>query len=190
MPDRTGGETVKKKKGAGLLIFFLILVIAALIVTVIFLLGKNKEKADNVNLGTKTGYSDSAGKRNVVVNKDNVEELIEQLSEEDFVEQGNYEVTMNTTWDFANGSSPSRNAYVENSITNTNDVYFDVYLADTEEKIFESPVIPLGSYIKNITLDKELSAGTYDCTIVYSLIDEDQTVLSDVSVAVVINVEE
>ncbi len=189
MPDRTGGETVKKKKGAGLLIFFLILVIAALIVTVIFLLGKNKEKADNGSLSTQAGYSDSAGKRNVVVNKDNVEELIAQLSEDEKVVPGNYQVTMNTTWDFSDGESTSRNAYVENSEANTNDVYFDVYLADSEEKIFESPVLPIGSYLKNIKLDKALDAGSYDCVIVYSLIDSEQNVLSDVRVAMTINID-
>ena len=181
MPDRTGGETVKKKKGAGLLIFFLILVIAALIVTVIFLLGKNKENADNGSLSTQAGYSDSAGKRNVVVNKDNVEELIEQLSEEEKVAPGSYEAIMSTTWHFYDGVS--NDAYVENSEANTNDVFFDIYLADTEEKIYESPVLPIGSFLKDIKLDKELSKGSHECVIVYSLIDEEQNVLSDVRIA-------
>ena len=91
---------------------------------------------------------------------------------------------------FVDGNSASYDAYVENSEANTNDVYFDIYFADSDEKIFESPVLPRGSYLKNIKLDKTLAAGSYDCVIVYSLIDEEQNVLSDVRVAMTINIEE
>jgi hypothetical protein len=190
MPDRTGGETVKKKKGVGLLIFFLILVIAALIVAVVILLGKNKDTTGNGSLNVDAGYSDSAEKRNVVVNKDNVEQLIEQLAEEDKTPVGRYQVSMTTDWHFADGESISGDAYVENVEANTNSVYFDILLADTEEKIYSSPVIPVGSYLKNIQLDKNLPDGTYDCVIVYSLIDEEQNVLSEVRLTLEINVGE
>ena len=186
MSSNTSGES-QKKKGSGVIIAFLILIIAALIVTVVFLLGKNRD-SQNISDSYSSSEGAVAEKRNVVVNKENVEEIIEQLSEEEKTPAGNYEVVMNTTWEFENGSSPSENAYVENAETNTNDVYFDILLADTEETIYASPVLPVGSYIENITLDKELEAGTYDCVIVYNLIDKEQNVLSDVRVALVINV--
>jgi hypothetical protein len=186
MSVQSSGEAKGKKKGTGLLVFFLVVVIAALAVTVVLLLNKNNEKAEN-NLTVSDGATPE--KRNVVVNKENVEELIEDLSEEQRVQPGNYEVTMNTTWNFENGSSVSSNAYVANSEANTNDVYFDVFLSDTGENILKSPVLPIGSHLEEVKLDKALKKGTYDCVIVYSLIDKDQNPLSEVRVGLTINVE-
>jgi len=188
MSVQSNGEKQKKKKSMGLLIFFLILLITALAVTVVFLLRKNNtDKVENII--TVSDEATPKEKRNVVVNKENVDELIEELSEDDRVQPGNYEVVMNTTWNFEDGSSASSNAYVENAETNTNDVYFDILLADTGENIFKSPVLPLGSHLEDIKLDKDLKKGTYNCIIVYSLIDEEQNVLSDLRVGLVINVK-
>ena len=127
----------------------------------------------------------STPKRNVVT-RDNVDEVIKQEVKDDIVAPQYYEVTMNTTWDFADGESASSNAYVANSTYNTTDVYFDVVLTDTEEIIYSSPVLPIGEYINDITLDKALDAGTYDCTVIYSLIDGEQNPLSTVRVALTI----
>lgn len=128
-------------------------------------------------------------KRNVVVNEENIEEVLENMTEKDKVRPGRYQVTMNSTWRFADGSSPSENAYVENVATNTNDVYFDLMLADTGEVILESPLIPIGSYMKNITLDKDLDPGTYNCVLVYHLVDEDQNTLSTLNMTVTVVIE-
>ena len=46
--------------------------------------------------------------------------------------------------------------YILIYVTNTNAVYFDIMRSDTEETIFESPVIPVGSHMEGITLDKAL----------------------------------
>lgn len=129
-------------------------------------------------------------KRNVVVNKENVETVIEKMEEEAVTDLPTYyEAKMNSTWYFEDGASPSTNAYVENVETNTNDVYFDVILSDTQEVIYESPVLPRGSYLQEIALDTNLSAGTYDCVIIYHLIDENQKSLSTVRFKLVIVVE-
>lgn len=185
MAVQSGGTAKEKKKGTGLLVFFLVLIIAALAVTVVVLFNKNKENASDV-----ATISEPAEKRNVVVNKENIDEIIENLDEEDKTPIGSYEVTMNTTWNFANGSTASKNAYVENDETNTHDVYFDVFLSETGENIYKSPVLPIGTYLKDIKLDKELQKGVYDCIVTYSLVDEEQNVLSTVSVGTTINIEE
>jgi cytoskeletal protein RodZ len=185
MAVQSGGTAKEKKKGTGLLVFFLVLVIAALAIAVVFLFNKNKEAASS----NSVTVSEPAEKRNVVINKDNVEEIIEQMAEEDKTPAGSYEVVMSTTWNFPDGSSPSGNAYVENVEANTNDVYFDITLADTGETIYKSPVLPLGSYLQDITLDTPLDKGEYDSIITYSLLDEEQNVLSTVSVGFTIIVE-
>jgi hypothetical protein len=171
------------KKGGVIALAICGVVIIALLGVVGVLLTRSKD-AENV------ATAETTQKRNVVVTPDNVEEVIEALDESDYVAPGSYEVTMNTTWNFKDGTSASDNAYVENSVDNTNDVYFDITLADTEENIYSSPVIPVGSHLEDITLDKALEDGTYDCVITYTLVDEDQNPLSTVRVKLTIVVGE
>ena len=129
-------------------------------------------------------------KRNVVVNRDNVEEVTEDMINQKYIEPGYYNVVMPMEWHFKTGDAVSEDAYVENVEENTNDVYFDVFLADDEsESLLESPVIPRGSEMESIALDKPLEAGTHDCVMVYHLIDEEQNTLSTLRVGFKIIVE-
>ena len=126
--------------------------------------------------------------RNVVVTPDNVDEVLADM-ENQKIQAGQYEVTMNTTWEFEKGDSASTNAYVENSTSNTNDVYFDIVRSDTGETIFKSPTIPVGSHLENITLDKALEAGTHECVLTYHLLDESGEPISklNISLEIVVN---
>ena len=125
-------------------------------------------------------------KRNVVVNKDNVEDALKVMEKHEFVPPGRFNAKMNSTWYFEDGTSPSSNAYVENSLRNSKDFYFDLILADTEEVILASPLIPIGSHMEDITLDKDLEPGTYDCIMIYHLVDEDQNTVSTVRMGVTV----
>jgi hypothetical protein len=174
----------KMTKGGAIGLVACGVVIIALLVVIIVLLATSKSTGNETAAGAETP------KRNVVVTPDNVEEVIQALEESDYVAPGSYEVTMNTTWNFKDGLSASDNAYVENSVSNTNDVYFDITLADTDENIYSSPVIPIGSHLEDITLDKELEDGTYDCVITYTLVDEEQNPLSTVRVSLTIVIGE
>lgn len=129
-------------------------------------------------------------KREVLVTEDNVQEVIEQMAEEEYVPFGSYTATMNFDWHFATGDSESYDSYVANDLENTNDVYFDIFLSDDRDNaIYESPIIPRGSEIRNIRLKTDLDAGTYDCVLVYHLVDENQNSLSTASFALKIIIE-
>lgn len=154
-------------------------VILILVLVVIFLLVDRRNEKD----------SEKVQKRDVVVNEENAEEVAEELIEKEDVRSGSYRAIMNSTWNFKDGTSVSENAYVENSETNTNDVYFDVQLADTAETIYESPLIPLGGYLDEIKLNKDLESGSYDCVLIYHLVDEEQETLSTLRMAITIIVE-
>jgi hypothetical protein len=154
-----------------------VVVIIALLGVVIFLLvGRGKEEPE---------------KRNVVVTQDNVEEVVQEMAVEDYIEPGYYETSMSTTWTFATGSDVSDDAYVANVEGNTNDVYFDVVLAEDEDQvIYKSPVIPRGAELENIALDTPLEAGTYDCVCIYHLIDEEQNTISTLRVGITVKVNQ
>lgn len=166
-------ERNDSRKGGKIAIAVCAVVIVVLLGVVIYLLLGKKEEPT---------------RRNVVVNEDNIDEVLEQL--EDPVPAGSYEVKMNSTWNFASGDAPSDNAYVENTEANTNSVYFDVTRTDTNETIFESPILPVGSYLDNITLDSDLPSGTYDCLVTYHLLDENEESISTVKLTLTINIRQ
>lgn len=141
-----------------------IVVIIALLCAIIFLL-----------LGKKGDEPQQDEKRAVVVTEEKAEQVADEMIHEEYIEPGYYECVMSTTWHFASGDVESDDAYVENVINNTNDVYFDLFLAEDEENaIYKSPIIPRGSKLENIKLDTALPAGTHDCLMIYHMVDEDQ----------------
>lgn len=156
-------------------------IIIALLGIIFFLLASGKEDKE-----------ETPEKRNIVVNESNAESVAAQMVEDaqEFVEPGYYTVSMDTDWHFSKGDAVSDDAWVDNLAENTNDVYFDVFLAENEaEPIYQSPVIPRGSYLEQIALDKPLEQGNYECVIVYHLVDEEQETISTLRVAFTITVD-
>jgi hypothetical protein len=153
-------------------------VIGLLVVVGILLKDRNKpeEKAEE--------------RRNVVITQENAQEMIAQMTQEEVVPITYYTVTMTPEWHFKNGEAASEDAYVENAISNSTDVYFDIFIkGDEENAILKSPIIPRGGHMEAITLDKALDAGEYDCVCIYHLVDEEQNTLSTLRVTVKIIVE-
>ncbi len=169
-----------KSKGKLVIIIFLVVVILLLGVIIFLLLRKKDEPPAAVQEQQET--------RDVLVNEDNVDRIVEQMANSS-TPPPNYEATMNSTWNFPDGSQASDNAYVENSTSNQNDVYFDLEISETGEVIYESPVIPVGSHLDKIKLDKDLGAGTYDCVMTYHLLDGSQSTIGTVKMAVTVIVE-
>lgn len=174
--EKRDEESKKENKNKKIVIIGII-IIALLIICIVLLLMRERESAEEP-------------KRNVVVTKDNAENVLDDMLEQEYVEPGYYNASMSTTWHFATGDAISEDAYVANTEKNTNDVYFDVFLADNEEEaILKSPVLPRGSKLENIALDKPLSAGTYNCVMIYHLVDEQQNTVSTLRVGFTIIVE-
>lgn len=173
--DMTEKNHTQKRKGKFLFVCGIVIIIALVAIIVILLF--------------KGGEADET-KRNVVVNKENAEQVAGEMIKQEYIAPGYYSASMTTTWHFETGDGVSKDAYVENLPENTNDVYFDLFLAGQEEEpIYQSPVIPRGSELNEITLDKPLEAGSHDCVLIYHLVDEEQKTISTLRVAVVILVE-
>lgn len=165
------------------------IVFVAMAATIIVLL-VNMKKTDVATAPATQAPATQGKQRDVLVTEENVEEIVEQMQEEEFVPPGYYTVTQNYTWHFPTGTEASTDAHVANLPENTNDVYFDLFLASDEENpIYQSPVIPLGAVLENFKLDTALDAGTYDCIMVYHLVDSNQNEVSTVSMTVTVVVE-
>ncbi len=177
MSDKGEKQSKKANKGLIIVIIAALVVIAALVGVIIYMIhSKNADEADD--------------KRPVVVTEENAEQIAEEIlnREEPQGVPMSYQVTMNSTWEFESGDKASSNAYVANSADNETAVYFDVVRNDTQETIYQSPVIPVGGELSSVKLDTDLDAGDYECTLTYHLIDEDQNTLTTVNMWLMVKV--
>ena len=165
-PDAKKNEEKKDKKLVVILVIILVIVVVALVGVIIFLL--NRKEETNTADGREIG-----GSVRTVVDQESADIVMDQMRQE--VEEGMFVCNMSMKWTFDNGTSESKDAYVANSTSNTHPIYFDVYIEDMEDPIYSSPVLPVGTDIMNIKLDKNLDAGDYEATVMYTLIKDVET---------------
>lgn len=174
----------KNNKIVIIVIAFFAVVVIALMGVIIYLL--NRDGGDGRrDVGTQRKVADSV---RTVIDEDSASNVMEQMREE--VAEGMFECQMSMTWTFADGKAESKDAYVANSVNNTHPIYFDVYMKDTEELLYSSPILPVGTNLTDFKLDQELPAGSYQATVMYSLLEDadSQEVISRAGFVVTINV--
>jgi hypothetical protein len=182
------GQAEKSKKGGYGLLIGIGAVVAVLLLIVIAIMLFRQGSGEAVQSEPQQSQEE---KRSVLVTEENVDEIYDQMVEmtKESVDQGYFETSMSNEWHFTGGGAQS-DAYVANVEGNTNDVYFDVVMENDESNvIYKSPVIPRGGVLENFALDTTLERGTYDCVVIYHLVDEDQNTVSTLRIAVMVMVE-
>jgi hypothetical protein len=154
-----------------ILIFGIVLIIVVLAVVGVVVSKTMQAKTSNVPIERISG-------KGTVITEDNVNEDNKPVANELFT------VAMNNVWQFEKGSTPSLNAYVQNHESNTRPFFIEVLEGDPQKLIYTSPVVPVGSTLKEMVLDVPLKKGTYEAVCSYNLLDEDENVTSTVSFAV------
>ena len=92
------------------------------------------------------------------------EEIAEKLNEK--VAEGMINISMNTAPYFENGKAEG-NVMIVNESINNYPQQVEFIRNDTQEVIYRSKAIPVGSKIEHAALDVELPAGTYECTAMF-----------------------
>lgn len=97
-----------------------------------------------------------------------VDKIVEGLN--DKVEEGMINISMNTSPSFADGTSAG-NLMIVNEGVNRYPQVVEITRNDTNEVIYKSGAIPVGSKIESAKLSVDLSAGTYECTAMFYNVD-------------------
>lgn len=105
-----------------------------------------------------------------VINESNLKSITDDIKEK--VAKGMFQTHMNTTWVFNDGKSPSTNAVMGNSSANTYPFWFTLSLPDTGDILYKSAILPLGTQIDKITLEKDLDKGEYQAVATIHMVDE------------------
>ncbi len=158
----------EEKKSRGMTVTVIVVLLVVLVICILLLLFRNN--------GEDTGF----------VNRRNADSIMDDMSEK--VSEGMFECKMTTNWVFDDGGSVSPNAYVANVENNLHSICFDVYEQSTNELLYSSPILPVGTELEDIKLDKELPAGEYPAVVMYTLVDEDNKEVSTVGFDITISV--
>lgn len=171
---KDGKARKKQNKKLILLIVVLVIIILALAGVLLYLLFRPKTKPNKDDV------------KPMIVNEDNADDIIGELEKDSMDTM--YNCRMSNSWTFKNGKAKSKDAYVANTDYNHYTVYFEVQLDDTEEIVYTSSYIPVGSEINGLTLDKPLAAGEYPATVIYHLMNDDDEEVSSVGFTINIHV--
>lgn len=106
------------------------------------------------------------------ITEENYRQIMEDMNDQ--VQEGYFETYMNTEWTFPDGTSETKNAILGNSPNNKKPIRCEVQLADTQEVIFTTGVIPVGAELPPFKLDKDLDAGTYEAVCMVYLLNEEE----------------
>ena len=169
------GTKVKEKKG---LLLLCCVTIVATLAGAVFLFtqrapsGNGLVLDDNATMGTLPGIDMEQRQK----------ELQQQLDETMIA------FSINTSPVFATGGSEG-NLMLENPGNNAKLLVVEIYIDDTQELVYQSKAIPVGSYIENVRLDKVLEAGEYQATAYFKAYrEEDQSFIGQAGAAIKITV--
>lgn len=96
--------------------------------------------------------------------------------------------SINSSPVFASGRAEG-NLMLENPETNAKLLVVEIHLDSTDEIIYQSKALPVGSYIETARLDKVLDPGTYPATAYFKAYREsDQTFVGQAGAAITISV--
>lgn len=96
------------------------------------------------------------------------EEIQEELNRK--VEEGMINISMNTSPVFEDGKAKGDLMIVNSERNNYPQVVY-IVLKDTQEEIYRSGAIPVGSKIEYAPLDVDLDPGVYDCVAYFNNVD-------------------
>ncbi len=154
----SGQQPEKKKKSKKPLIIVIIILLVAILGLGIWWL-----------LFANGGWLDSNAKSGQAPYKTN-EEVQAELNRQ--VEEGMFNISIASVVEFPDGTSPGT-AYIENIPGNRYDMMVEITLDDTGESVYQSGALAPDSYIDDITLTKDLDAGTYPSTATFTAYDHD-----------------
>lgn len=107
-----------------------------------------------------------------VITEENYKQIMEDMDNQ--VQEGYFETYMNTDWTFPDGASETTDAILGNSPNNKKPIRCEILMADTEEVLYSTGVLPVGAELPPFKLDVDLDAGTYDAVCMVYLLDEEE----------------
>ena len=156
-------KPVKKKSGGNYKTIGIVILVIVIVAAALFIFKScSGDKADDLTPNGGIIYDSGAVEGGW--DEADVDKIVEGLNEK--VEDGMINISMNTSPNFANGTSVG-NLMIVNEAINRYPQVVEITRNDTNEVIYKSDAIPVGSKIESAKLSADLDAGTYECTAMF-----------------------
>lgn len=162
-------KLVKKKSGGNYKTIGIVILVLMFIAAALFIF-KSCSGDKDVDPTSNSGIVYDSGAVEGGWDEADVDKIVEGLNEK--VEEGMINISMNTSPNFANGTSAG-NLMIVNEAVNRYPQVVEITRNDTNEVIYKSGAIPVGSKIENAKLSDALDAGTYECTAMFYNVDDE-----------------
>ncbi len=169
----------KSNRRIVVLILLLLLAVVGVMLAVIGILRRNSDSGQEEN---RLVYE-----ANVVTDDaDALQAAVDALAEQ--VKEGDMALKMQTQAVSSDGKL--FDCYLGNSTSNRYDMFLVLYRDDTQEEIYRTGLIPIGAHIEQFELEEALPSGTYETTLVFNQVEEDQeTIHAQVNVGLILVVK-
>ena len=114
------------------------------------------------------------------------EEIEENLNTQ--LEEGLINISMNTSPIFEDGAAKG-NLMIVNEAVNRHPQKVEILRNDTQDLIYTSGAIPVGSKIEAAALDVALDAGTYECTALFHSLDDAGNIIGSAGAVITITIK-
>lgn len=169
-----------------LIVVALVILAACGIGAALYLNGQKQTQSTSIGGGSTMILPDANAEEGGFAGE-SLDELYRQMIEK--AEAGAIVVNFSESIILPDGSSEAE-VQIANPVENTYPMQFTINLEDTGEQVFESGLVPVGSHLSSIKLEKKLSAGEYPAVLTYKAYDEEkQDFVGTVGVSVLITVE-
>ena len=176
---------IKKTKYTAIALALAVALLAGSAIMAVGLVEKTEKPADVID-------DTSAG---LVFDEAAVEGGWEQLSQEEIedrlneqLEEGMINISMNTSPYFEDGASKG-NLMIVNETINRYPQKVQIIRNDTDEVIYTSGAIAVGSKIEAAALDVALDAGTYECTALFHNLDNSGNIIGSAGAIITITIK-
>jgi heme/copper-type cytochrome/quinol oxidase subunit 2 len=159
-----------------IVVFVLLAAIAVLVVVLINKSNQSKLSSQNNEVQqnqTSSGYEFQYETSAIATDPVTLQELYNEMLEK--AEDGTMALEMKTEAVSSDGTV--FDCYIANAINNKYDMFVVIYLDETQEEVYRSGLIPLGSRIESFTTSRVVEPGTHVGTIVYNQVEDDHSTI-------------
>jgi len=167
----------KSKKGILFLIVIIILILLLVIGSLVWYIFSAKDSSEPVSSSGAIAYESTVVVDNANALQEAVDGLIKQAQEGMMTLEMKTEAVSDDGYNFA--------CQLGNAEENRYDMFVVIYRDDTQEEIYRSGLIPVGTHIEQFKVEKVMAPGKYVGTVVYNQVEDDhETIHSQVNIGI------
>lgn len=171
-----------KNKSLWIILAIVVVLLLAVVAVLVAILFNKNANSGNSGISEQGAVVNSLGANGgvlayetnaVATDAETLQDMFDKMVEE--AKEGTMALEMQTEANSVNGTDFT--CYIANAYNNKYDMFVIIYDDDTQQELYRSGLIPLGSRIESFTSSVKLEPGTHVATIVYNQVEDDHATI-------------